>query len=191
MVCWLFYGFVVTNAYRSKLVGLLTFPVFTEPPKSFQEMAYGAENEYHLTLQYLHGPAYNLLKASENTLHQTIFQKLELEEDPVKCFQRAIGTTHRVCSYWNLMADYLFNKNLSDTSGYVPLVQAPDKQFYVYGGIMYRKRSVFGVVFDEILGAANAMGLFQKCQYLDNDFVRNEGRVWEKNTNISKPIYPE
>lgn len=188
---WLLFSILVTTAYRSKLVSLLSFPVLEEPPKTFRALAESPDNEYQITLQYLRGAAYTLIKTSTNPTFQTIFRRMELEENDAKCFQNAIGSSKHICISWDRIADYVNHKNLSDRHGNVPLVKAPDTSCFIVVGLAFRKRAIFREKFDSVLSLATSMGLAGKWVDMDNEFVKNERNEWEKATNRTKIVYPD
>lgn len=181
---------LVTTAYKSKLVSLLSFPILEDPPKTFKKLAIAEPHEYKITLQYLRGAAFSLLKTSTNPTFQTIFKRMSLEEDAAKCFQNAIGTTHHVCISWDTIAEYAYNKNLSDRYGNVPLTKAPDTSCFIAIGLVFEKRAVFKQKFDVVLSIAASMGLTEKWVQLDHEIVREERSEWERETNRTKPVYP-
>lgn len=81
---WLIFVLVISTAYRSKLVSLLAYPTLEVPPKTFPQLADNLN--YQMSLQYIRGAAYALLKTSTSSTFKTIFKRMNIEEDPVKCF---------------------------------------------------------------------------------------------------------
>lgn len=186
---WLLFALVVATAYRSKLVSVLAFPQVEEPPKTFEALA--TSTTYQIALQYLRGAAYYLMKTSPNPTFQTIFNKMELEENDARCFQRCIGAARFSCISWDSVASYVAHKNLSDKYGQVPLVKATDTSSFIAIGIIFKKRAVFRTKFDKVICRAWDMGLMWKWKELDYDFIRNERAVWENAMNITKVVYSQ
>ncbi|CAL8144820.1 unnamed protein product [Orchesella dallaii] len=183
---WLIFALLITTAYRSKLVSFLAFPTTDEPPTTFKSLA--ESNDFGMALQYLHGAAYTLLKTSPNPIFQTIYRKMELEENDAKCFQRAIGKKF-ACISWDSIASFVSQKNLSDKFGRTTLIKAPDKTSFIAVGLIFRKRAVFKAKFDKVITVAHSMGLVKKWKNLDYSFVRKERMEWERATNKSFIAY--
>lgn len=71
---WLIFGLLITTAYRCKLVPMLAYPVLEQPPTTFSQLA--SANHYQISLQYVRGAAYVLLKTSPNPTLKTIFKRM-------------------------------------------------------------------------------------------------------------------
>lgn len=188
---WLIFGILMTTCYRSKLVGLITFPVVQHPPKTFAALAQTPPQEYHITLQYLRGAAYSVLKNSRNPTFQTIFSRMQLEESDAKCYQKSIGTIRHACISWANVANYVSNKNLSDANGYVPLAIAPESSTFISISWIFSKEQVWKQSLDLVITWAVAMGLKEKWVRLDNEHVRRERVDWERRDNVSKVEYED
>ena len=78
---------IILTAYRSKLVSSLLFPLKEVVPSTFEELE---ASNCTIGLQYLKGTAYEMFKTSSNPVYKRIFEKMELEPDDAKCFERAI-----------------------------------------------------------------------------------------------------
>ncbi|CAL8110776.1 unnamed protein product [Orchesella dallaii] len=185
---WLFFSLLITTSYRSKLVSFLAFPMVEEPPKTFSELA--QSHHFEMALQYLRGAAHYLLRTSPNPVFQTIFKRMELEENDAKCFQRVIGKPF-ACISWDSVADFVTHKNLSDKYGKAPLVKAPDTTTFIAVGLIYPKRSVFRLKFDKVIATSHALGLVNKWKELDYEFIRYERRQWEKAENKTQVVYED
>ncbi|OXA46675.1 putative glutamate receptor [Folsomia candida] len=182
-VCfWLFFTLVISTAYKSKLVSLLSFPNAEEPPKTFEELA---SSDYAYALQYLFGAAYVLLQTSPNPTYQKIFNRMELETDDVACFERVIGKKF-VCISWSRIADFVFKRNLSDQYGRVPVIKAAATTCFLSVGIIMEKRAVFLTNFNLLIIRSTDSGLMERWWDDDMNFVYNERRTWEKEANVSK-----
>jgi hypothetical protein len=185
-VCfWLFFTLVMSTAYRSKLVSLLSFPNVEIPPQSFEELA---DSNYNYALQYLRGAAYALLRTSPNPTYTKIFSRMELEDDDVKCFERVVGQRF-VCISWSRIADFVFKRNLSDRFGRVPVLKAPVTTCFLIVGIIMEKRAVFQSNFNSLIIRSTDSGLLERWWELDMNFVYEERRNWEKDTNQTKLLF--
>lgn len=175
---WLFFTLVVSTAYRSKLVSLLSFPNVEEAPKTFEALA---ASDYTYALQYLRGAAYALLRTSPNPTYKTIFDRMQLEEDDVRCFTRAAVVGARfVCISWSRIADFVFKRNLSDVWGRVPVVKAGVTTCFLSVGIIMGKRAIYLGNFNRVIIAATDSGLLERWWVDDMNWVYNERRNWER-----------
>jgi len=188
---WLVFCILITTAYRSKLVTLISFPILEDPPNSFKSLAETSANDYQITLQYLRGAAYNVLRTSKNPTFVNIFSRMKLEENDAKCFQKSVGTIKHACISWSGLATFVRYKNLTDSSGYAPLVMAKDTSTFVSASFVFRKEEVFKEKFDVVISKATEMGLKAKWKDLDNEFVRMERYKWEKRENITRVVYED
>lgn len=186
MAFWLIFALLITTSYRSKLVSVLAFPVVDEPPATFVSLAQATK--FEIALQYLRGAAYTLMKTSPNPTFQTIFQRMQLEENDAQCFQRAIGKPFS-CISWDSVASFVYHKNLSDKNGNVPLVKSQDTSTFIAVGIIFQKRVVYRTKFNSVIFRAFDMGFMGKWKEVDYEFIRNERREWERATNRSQVVY--
>jgi hypothetical protein len=185
MAFWLIFTLVTTTAYRSKLVTSIAFPLLEETPKTFEQLS---DSNYKIALYYLHGAAYNLLKTSPNPTYGKIFKRMELEEDDVKCYQRAIGEK-TVCISWVKVAEFVYRRNLSDRYGRVPLRRAADTTCFLSTGIVMERRAIFQSSFNSLIFHATDTGLLDRWTKTDLEFVHEQRRSWEKESNATGNDY--
>lgn len=172
---WLIFQIVITTAYRSKLVSLMTFPVMLEPPETFQKLADGIPNPYNGTLQYNRGALYQIFRTSTSSAFRKIFEHARLEESDSRCYLDVIGNPGTACIAWNLEYDYITYKNLS--RGQVKV--APETSTFISLAFALPKGSIFGPDFDGTLRLATDMGLLRKWLALDGKFIKDERKIWE------------
>lgn len=185
VIFWLLFSMVILTAYRSKLVSFLVFPLKEVIPTTFEELE---ASKYKLGLQYLKGAAYQLFKTSTNPTYVKIFEKMELEPVDARCYERAIGTKFS-CISWSAIADFVYQRNLSDKHGRVPLIKAPAMTCFLSVGIIMEQRAAFRTNFDLVVSRAVDNGIMIKWRTLDFEFIRSQRREWEKQINKTAVTY--
>ncbi|CAL8072510.1 unnamed protein product [Orchesella dallaii] len=181
---WMLFSLIVTTAYKSQLVSFLAFPNVIQPPTTFSDLA---SSKYSIVLQYT-GAAYQLFKTSKSPTYIKIVEKMEIENSDVKCFKNVIHKK-AACISWENIVDYVAHKNLSDKHGRVPLIKAAAKGYFLLGGIMMRKRSIFKKEFDMLINSAMDSGLMTKWKTIDREWILRERKVLEKDNNQTRIDY--
>lgn len=181
---WLLFCVIVTTAYKSKLVSFLAFPNVNQPPTAFEELA---NSDYSIILQYT-GAAYQLFKTSKSPTYMKIVKKMKIEPSDVACLKTVLHS-RAACISWENIVDYVAQKNLSDKHGHVPLSKAAAKSYFLLGGIMMRKRTVFKREFDLYIKSAMDSGLMNKWKSLDKQYILEERKEWERNANQTRIDY--
>jgi len=164
------FAIVVASAYKSKLMSLLAFPVYTSPPTDFTELSL---SQFNTGLYYMKGAAYDLLKTSTNPSYKKIFREMELIANDVECIQKAM-IENFACIMWANIADYAAHRNLSDRFGRINIQIATEKTTPMPGGFLMEKMAVFRNNFDRVLYSAAANGLLNKWRVDDVSFIRAE-----------------
>lgn len=177
---WLFFGLLIVTAYCSKLVGLLSFPVLEFSPKTWEQLSETSSGEYHISLQYNKGAVYTIFKTTTDPTFLKILPRIYLEQNVMKCFQGWIQSSKYVCICIDLIVDYIVKRNLSDKSGSVPMVAAPDKLNFYPMTLLVKKDALFLDKFNFVLGTGAAMGLPEKWSRFDDEIIRNERLAWER-----------
>ncbi len=179
---WLIFGFLITTAYRCKLVSMLAYPVLEEPPKTFAQLADALQ--YKISLQYVRGAAYVLLKTSPNPTLKKIFNRMYLEEDSVKCFKDLLGSDgkHKSCISWVDISIQVQHRNLSDKmfGSKSPLLMAQETCNFVGLPLMLKKGAVFRERFDRVIRRVVDMGIVEKWKMDDRRILKNERLIWLK-----------
>ncbi|CAL8098359.1 unnamed protein product [Orchesella dallaii] len=183
---WLLFALLISSTYQSKLVSTLAFPIKSELPKTFKELA-STLTTFEILLHYARGAAYSMFKTNTNPDIHRIFKRMELEENDVKCFQRVIGAT-AACVSWNTAVNFALHQNLSDNFGRAPLITAPDTTGFVAVGYVLKKRALFRLKFDKVLFWAMDMGLADKWWQIDYRFLKLRRCLWEQGDNGKKII---
>lgn len=182
---WLIFCLIVTTAYKSKLVSFIAFPNVISPPSTLEELA---NSNYKIILQYT-GAAYQLYKTSKSPTYIKIVDKMAIEKSDVKCLKMALHSK-AACLSWENIVDYVGHKNLSDSRGRLPLIKAVNaRAYFLLGGIMMRKRTIFKEEFDLYIKLSMDSGLMIKWKKFDVEWILRERREWEKETNQSRVDY--
>ncbi|CAL8098370.1 unnamed protein product [Orchesella dallaii] len=181
---WLLFAFLISSIYQSKLVSTLAFPIKSELPKTFKELA-STSHTFGILLHYARGAAYSMFKTNTNPDIHRIFKRMELEENDVKCFQRVIGTT-AACVSWNTAVKFALHQNLSDNFGQAQLITAPDTTGFISAAFILKKRALFRLKFDKVLFWAMDMGLADEWWRIDYRFLKRRRRLWEQGANEKK-----
>jgi len=178
------FSIIVASAYKSKLVSLLAFPVFSSVPTGFKELS---ESRFDTGLYFMKGAAYNLLKTSPNPIYKKIFNNMELITNDVNCIQKATNEKF-ACIMWANIAEFVGHRNLSDRFGRVNTLIASEKTTPMPGGILMEKMTVFRTNFDRAILAWTDFGLLSRWKKDDVVFIRNERRELRKlERNLPNP----
>jgi len=154
-------------------------------PTTFEELE---ASNYTIGLQYLKGTPYEMLKTTSNPVYKRIFEKMELEPDDAKCFERAIKTKFG-CISWASIAEFVYHRNLSDKSGQAPVTSAPVMVYFQFASIVVQQRASFRTNLDKVVIRATDSGLMDKWKAIDFLFVRRERRNWEQKINKTMISY--
>lgn len=166
---WLVFILLVATAYRSQLVIFLLFPSILPVPSTFDELA---RSNYHISLHYVHGAAYSLIKNSANPTFMAIYQRMDLDESVLNCLGRVTRESGFACIVWQVAEHSARHENLSDRYGYVPMVNARDTSAMTSLGLIYRKGSILKETFDQTISQAFDMGLVEKWKQFDSEVLR-------------------
>lgn len=188
---WLVFVLLIVTAYCSKLVGLLTFPVLETSPKTWEQLSATSSKEYQISLQYNKGAVYTIFKTTTNPTFLKILPRINLEQDVMKCFRRSIESSKYVCICIDLIVDYIVKRNLSDKSGSVPMITAPDKLNFYPMALVVKKDALYLDKFNFVLGSGAAMGLPEKWSRFDDEIIRRERLEWEREKGKSNVVYKE
>ncbi|CAG7829835.1 unnamed protein product [Allacma fusca] len=179
---WLCAGLVLCTAYKSKLVGLMTFPAQQKQPQSYAELAQ-SDFSWGLEGASVGSSAHNFFLNSPSPLFKKIYQKMEFEPIANNCIMRAM-TTNFACLTFNGQAEYIIYRNYTTGYGKPPLKLSPDSAAPAMPGIAMRKRSIYRTNFDRVVDSSMEMGIIKKWKWMDFAQERRKHFLWEKSNQI-------
>ena len=188
MFLWLLSALVFTTAYRSKLVGIMTFPVRGDQPSSFAELAQSKHYAWGLEGSSVGSSAHNFFLHSPSPLFQKIYKKMEFEPDARECLLRAMRRNNNksfACLTFNGQGEYLIRRNYSNAGGgkSALLRLSPDSAARALPGIAMKLRAVYRSTFNIVVDAAMEMGLIKKWQLMDWSHEQSVHKKWVKRQN--------
>lgn len=177
---WLLYSLVVSNAFREKLFGFLSFPLEIEIPESFQELA---TSHFKIGLQFYGGAAYKYIQTSSNPAFVKIASRMSLETDPIRCFTKTLEADFS-CIHYHGAAEFVRARNLSDRHGRSNFVIAPASTLSLSISVVTKRDSVLMNQINNVIQPVRDMGLVGEWKKLDfTELLRKRVR-WEMDTGI-------
>ncbi|CAL8142324.1 unnamed protein product [Orchesella dallaii] len=181
LICWLLFSLVCSTLYRSKMVSLLTFPVYGRVPKSFDELA--TKKDFAIDFHYFGNVGYAYFKSSTNPSFVEIFQRMGKEPSPLKCLQRTL-TDKSACIIFIVTFDELLHRNLSDQYGQSPLKFTPHNGAFFPAGVIHEYKAPLSFNFQSILFPAMETGLIPLWQQEDLNKILEDKNRWQKANKV-------
>lgn len=179
---WLLYSLVMSNAFREKLFGFLSFPQEIHIPQSFQELA---SSKFEVGLQFYGGAAYNYIKTSTTATFMKISERMSLETDPIQCFTKSMEKDFS-CIHYHGAAEFVRARNLSDRHGQANIVVAPAATLLLSISIIMSKDSVLMEQVNQVIRPVRDMGLVGQWKKMDFNKLLRKRVQWEMETGIFK-----
>ena len=173
---WLLSTFLLTTAYRSKLVTQMTFPTMQSLPKTFAELA-KSDFQWGLEAAAIGGAAHQHFKPSINPVNEQIYGRMGHEKSSRNCFTKAI-LKNFACITWNGQGEYILHRNFTDRAWRSPLTMSEDLSAIVGAGYVYKKRALFKANFDRLVDSVREMGMVEKWRNMDYDRERQDHLKW-------------
>ncbi|CAL8073858.1 unnamed protein product [Orchesella dallaii] len=183
---WLLFAMVGTNAYRAKMVTLMTFPVMNPVPVTFDELA---GSNYQIVFHYFGSVAYNTFKGSKSASYSAILGRMRKEPSPLKCLLSTISQSNIACILFGASYREVKNRNLSDSFGQSPILINPNTGFMFTPGIVAKRQAVFTPNFKRILSTSLQMGIHDYWERSNLKRFLQAKNEWLRNTNQSQLDY--
>ncbi|CAG7832655.1 unnamed protein product [Allacma fusca] len=186
---WMFVSLVLVTGYRSKLVGLMTFPTLDTQPQTYSELA---ESDYSWGLESstIGSSGHNFFLISPDPLYQRIYHLMEFEYDTKRCFMRAVHNKY-ACLAFNEQAEYMIYRNFSSKGRTLPVKLSKDYVGYSMPAIAMRKRSIYRTNFDRVIETTREMGVVEKWRWMDYAQERRKHFRWKRKNKIQDDSIPE
>ncbi|CAL8130312.1 unnamed protein product [Orchesella dallaii] len=156
---WLLFAMVVTNAYRSKLVTFMAFPVFSLPPKTFEHLAF---SDYEIGFMKIGDSAYNTLAASNDQVYRRLVGEMEIFKGVnLECVKKVVREENFACIGYDFALTHLRERNLSSEESR-KLRFAPATTYNICMGLATRARSIYRINFGKVLSYTRPFHLAKK-----------------------------
>jgi hypothetical protein len=157
IVVWFLCVLVISTAYKSKMVSFMTFPVLSEVPNSFEQLA---KSKFKIDFHYFGNVGYSLFKTSKSPTFVKIYEKMYREPNPLECLGRT-AKEKSACIIFIITFEELKHRNFSDRTGASPLKFQPYRGVMFPAGVVNEHKSKLQANFKWILGTAMEMGLMR------------------------------
>lgn len=164
----LLFSFLIGIAYKSDLLGRLTFPERPKFPKTFQELH--EYPNYNVYFQSIGGIENELLRTSPNPAIKEIVKRFRVLENPQACLEQA-GVGQGVCIGWYTVLLLGITRLESGNPNMKQIYMSPDQTFAVESAPALRKGSILQKSLSRLVGWAKDSGLTVKMM---GDYYREE-----------------
>lgn len=193
-ILWIYFQLLIATAYRSKLTTLLTFPVLSLPPTTFQQLASTSPAEYKISMATFYGAGYNYVHTSSSPAIRKILKRLAFDGIHKNCFDKTVRTQNHVCVAYEATIRYYFHKFYMNSRGTVRMLVSKEMANPLQGSFIFPKRSLVKDLFDRGLRQTVAMGFAGYWRVLNTKLVlqgrsnlRTEGPSEDADTG-AKPL---
>lgn len=157
-------NFVVGTAYKSNLVGFLTFPEQPPFPKTFQQVY--IQRDYKIWLLSLGGMELEVFRASKNVMMKDFWKRMKIVgiKETGECLENA-RKFKTVCMSWrNTIQTGLIQFGLKWPTVKRRMFMADDSDPVLYADIatVFPKQSIFQAVLNKYMGYSRDMGIVEK-----------------------------
>jgi len=180
---WLFFALIISTIYRSKMVTVMTFPMYEKIPANFEELA--TSNFKYGLLDKGGGASYSLFKNSETPTFVNIFKSMTLESDPMDCLLKVVQQRF-VCISYSSVASYYLTRNFVKFINSKPKL-SPSYAFYIPAGLAVEKQSLLLPRFNWIIRTSIDMGLVEQWFRMDAAAVKFDAfKLWKRKLELTK-----
>lgn len=185
-ILWLIFTLITGIAYKSHLVGFLSFPNSENIPRSFHDLY--LRTGYTLVFNYLGGAGFILFNYSTSEVYKSLTRRFVHQRSSDKCIVQAAMDQKTVCIGWNLVLNNAMSNNLTLFPQFDPILFSTDIAGYAYVGVALRKNSIYTETFTRITSEMRDAGLMQKWLKDISDEDKKVGKEWFSNQRDS-PVY--
>lgn len=169
-VFWLFFGVVITSAYRSKLAALWTFPIFNQIPQTLHELVNSPD--YKIGFMKHGNAAYNAITISTDPTYVKLVTSMKIFEgkNDVKCLENVFKINDKykyVCIGYSFALKYLKEKDFSDRENRKIIFLDEEKNYIIFLGIATQPGSVYSQLFGKYLGYVQQFDLYNVWNRMD------------------------
>lgn len=157
---WMMGTTVLGTGYKSTLLNNLIFPPEDLVPLTHSELA--DRIDYMPTLYSFGELELDHFKSSTDPKIQSIYKRLHLELDRVKCLENVLLHYKHTCSSWYPPSAMLIAKYMTINTLVNPLTYSQDHIALSYMTLAFPKDSIFIDAFSPIVSAITEGGIYQK-----------------------------
>jgi len=181
---WLLFALVSSTAYKSKMVGFLTFPILEVVPRNFEELA---DSDYTMDYQFVGGVGYNLFRSSTVPVYSKIFKKMTVERNnnSTNCFDRVLLRDKHICVVMINVINDVTHRYYSNRFGQHPFTVSPSYSFTFSAGFASEIRAPFSSNIKTLVDSTLEMGIISHWYQKDLHQLQDKRIRWEQNNNIT------
>lgn len=187
---WIFFCYMIGQAYKANLVGYLTFTEKQVFPTTFAELH--ESPQYSIMLQSVGGLEMEIFRTSRNPVIKGIAKRMTLETNLRKCIVKAASIPNTVCISWNSALADAVAKYSSDYPQLQNLyVARDDTGGSAHGTIALRKNSIYVQTFIRYVGWARATFLSDMWFQMMLNKIEIEAKIRAKLSQKTVELLPE
>jgi hypothetical protein len=181
---WMFFTFITGIAYKSNLVGFLSFPTVESIPQSFENLY--EQKEYNLHFHYVGGAGFSVFNYSSRAIYKSLLKRFKLENDAEMCVVKAAIKKKTVCIGWLSIVTAAVARRLTLSRQVDPLRLSREIAGYNYVGVALRKHSIFTESLNRFVSELRDTGHVEKWkrEILDDD--KAHGKEWFQSQNTTE-----
>lgn len=181
LLTWIYFSYVIGTAYNSNLVSFLTFLEKEKVPTSFEELY--KSPYYHVVAHDVRGMEHELLQNSTSPVIKGIVKRMAWTRDIKSCLNFA-AQSKKVCVVWLFVFQTAIAKLSATNPDLNSLMTTKDSGGVVYGGVGFKKGSIYQETFNRFVGMAGNGHLVDLWRELYMIKVKQESARRAKAENI-------